>query len=663
VSAVKKTKGRKGAKKTGAKHQSQFDAKSKINSKSGFKPKSTGAARPSKTVIGTFSANSRGFGFVVVDRAGEPDIFIPSDKINGALHADVVECTLKLRTDSTRPEGAITGIVSRGIPLLAGTFCAEKKGGYLTALEAKIPYAFPVAPVAIKRLGLVDGHRVMFRVHLDGRVQVAEILGHKNDPGMDVLSLVRQRGVPHVFSDEVMDEAVALPNVVTEADLAGRVDYRDWPIITIDGSDTKDIDDAISLRVLADGHFELGVHIADVSHYVRPGSALDVEARGRGTSIYLADRVIPMLPHKLSNGICSLNPNEDRLALSCIMEIDQQGDVVAHRIEQTVIHSQKRLSYDEVADVLENGGDQGLWTQHLMDMNALAEILRKKRMTRGALEFNFSEARVIVDEKGFPTDIVVRQANAATSLIEEFMIVCNETVAERCKDQPFVFRTHEEPDVDKMYKLSAYAQNLGCNLPVSEKGPSAKALQKLLLDIEGTPEEAALGPVILRSLKQARYTAENTGHFGLASEYYCHFTSPIRRYPDLLVHRALKDGLKKRNLSDLCNHCSETERNAEVLEREVMQLKKCQFMADKLGQTFEGIVSGVVTWGVYVQLPDTVEGLIPLELLADDEYVFVEKQMAFFGVRTKKRIRLGDPFTVVLSRVDVEERRITFGPA
>jgi len=655
VPVIKRNRGRKGAGKAGQKRNAKPELKHKFN----------GSTRPSKTVVGVFSANSRGYGFVVVEKEGEPDIFIPADKVNGALHSDTVECTLKLRNDSTRPEGAVTGILSRGFPLLAGTFCAEKKGGYLTALEAKIPYVFTLAPIAVKRLGLVDGHRVMFRVQLDGRVQVEEILGHKNDPGVDVLSLVRQHGVPHVFSDEALQEAAALPYSVTEAELEGRVDYRDWPIITIDGSDTKDIDDAISLRRLEDdGNFELGVHIADVSHYVQHASALDLDARNRGTSIYLADRVIPMLPHKLSNGICSLNPHEDRLALSCIMEIDCQGDVVAHRIEQTVIHSQRRFTYDEVADVLEDGRvDQCPWSQCLIDMNTLAETLRKKRMARGALDFNFSEAKVIVNESGFPTAIEVRQANAATSLIEEFMLVCNETVAERCKDEPFVFRTHEGPDTDKMYKLSAYAQNLGYNLPVSERGPSAKALQKLLLDIEGTPEEAALGPVILRSLKQARYTPENTGHFGLASKYYCHFTSPIRRYPDLLVHRAIKGGLKKRNLSDLCAHCSETERNAEALEREVMQLKKCQFMADKIGQDFEGTVSGVVSWGVYVQLPDTIEGLIPLEFLADDEYVFVEKQMAFFGVRKKKRIRLGDPFKVVLSRVDVEERRITFAPS
>jgi len=330
------------------------------------------------------------------------------------------------------------------------------------------------------------------------------------------------------------------------------------------------------------------------------------------------------------------------------MEIDQQGNVVKHQINPSVIHSQRRYTYDEVAESTDDR-----WIKYF----ELSDILRKKRMARGALEFNFSEAKVIVDDDGFPIDIETRKANAATSLIEEFMIVCNETVAEQCKNKPFIFRTHEPPDVDKMYQLSAYAQNLGHKLPVSKKGASSKALQKLLEQME-----PALEPAILRSLKQARYTTENTGHFGLASRSYCHFTSPIRRYPDLLVHRSIKYGLKKRGLEDLCAHCSLTERNAEVLEREVLQLKKVQFMSDKLGQTFEGVVSSVVPWGIYVQLPNTVDGLIPMDLLTDDEYVFEEKQMALFGLRKKKRIRLGDPFTVVLSRVSEAERKITFAP-
>ena len=610
----------------------------------------------SDIAAGVFSANAHGYGFVSTGIDGEPDIFIPEDKINGALHTDVVEVKKRRGHNKARPEGAVVRILSRGCPLLAGTFCAEKKStGYILALDPKIPWAFSVAPAAIKRLGLVDGHRVMFSVPINGRTQIKEIFGHKNDPGIDVLSIVRQYNVPYTFSDKVLTEASSLPYSVDADDLEGRADFRGWPIITLDGSDTKDIDDAISLRLLDGGCFELGVHIADVSHYVPPGGALDKEARARGTSIYLADRVIPMLPHLLSNGICSLNPNVDRLALSCIMEINRAGNVLSHRIEQSVIHSQRRFTYDEAADIL-NGADDN-WAECLKNMDTLAQILRKKRIARGALEFNFSEAKVIVNEGGFPIDIEARQSNAATSLIEEFMIVCNETIAERCKNGPFVFRTHEAPDIDKMYQLSAYAQNLGYKLPVSQKGVSAKALQNLISHME-----PALEPAILRSLKQARYTAENIGHFGLASKFYCHFTSPIRRYPDLLVHRSIKGMLKKRGLTDLCIHCSQTERNAEALERDVLQLKKVQFMADKIGQVFEGIVSSVVSWGFYVQLPNTVEGLVPMDFLIDDEYVFVEKQAALFGVRSKKRIRLGDLISVVVAKVNAAERKLTFAP-
>ena len=622
---------------------------------------------PSQDVfVGVFSATSRGYGFVSAAVAGEPDIFIPKDKICGALHSDTVEYVVKPRGKSVRTEGEITRVVSRGHLLMAGTFYIEssmrkKNSGYVTALDSKIPYAFPVTPAAIKKLGLVDGHRVMFEVSVGGRIRVKEIFGHKNDPGVDVLSLIRQYGVFDVFSEEALKEASDLPGSVTEADIACRSDFRDWLIITIDGSDTKDIDDAVSLRLLPNGHFELGVHISDVSHYVPRGSALDTDARVRGVSIYLADRVIPMLPHRLSNDLCSLTPNEDRLALSCIMEIDGQGNVLAHQIMPSVIHSQRRFTYDEVLQIIEKG-KADKWSHCLTDMAGLADILKKKRIVRGALEFNFSETKITVDESGFPTAIEARKSNVATSLIEEFMIVCNETVAERCKDAPFVFRTHERPELDKMYKLSAYAQNLGCRLPISEKGVSSKTLQKLLFEVENTPLEFALSPVVLRSLKQAQYAMENKGHFGLASRYYCHFTSPIRRYPDLLVHRSLKSGLKKSQLSELCARCSDTERNAEALEREVLQLKKCQFMMGKTGQTFDGIVSGVVSWGVYVRLFNTVEGLVPMDLLIDDdEYVFVEKQVALFGVRKKKRIRLGDPFSVVLISVREDERKIIFG--
>jgi len=629
-------------------------------------------------IIGTFSSTGRGFGFICTDNPNETDIFISSNDVNGALHLDVVECELKLTksskkqyfstksSDSTRPEGFITRIVSRGIPLLAGAFCAEKRGGYIAPMEPKIPYIFPLAPATIKKMGLVEGHLVMFSVSIEGQIKVADIFGHKNDPGMDIMSLVRQFDIPYEFSEEALAEAAALPQSVSENDIQGRTDFRKWTTITIDGSDTKDIDDAISFKRSFSGNFELGVHIADVSHYVPSGSAIDSEAFARGTSVYLADRVIPMIPHKLSNGICSLNPNVDRLALSCVMEISNFGEVVSYRIVPSVIHSKRRFTYDEVLELLEERWEEP-WSKYFRDMRKLAGILRKKRMDRGALDFGFSEAKVMVDDNGFPIDIEMRETTAATNIIEEFMIVCNETVAQNFKNEPFVFRTHDGPDPDKIYQLSAYAGNLGYKLPVNAQGTTAKSLQRLLKDIQDKPAEASLGPVILRSLKQARYTAENTGHFGLASKYYCHFTSPIRRYPDLMIHRIVKDHLNQKKdkkfkdkLPEFCAHCSQTERNAESLEREVLQLKKVQLMADKIGQYFEGTVSNVLPWGFYVQLPNTVEGLVPLDSLIDDKYVYVEKQLAFYGLRRKKRIRLGDPVTVLVSKVSEADRKITF---
>ena len=609
-------------------------------------------AKVSNIIQGAFNANARGYGFVV-NEDNKPDIFIPADKVNGALHLDIVEVKIK-NGKHTRPEGAITRIISRGFPLLAGTFCAHEK--YIVPLEPKVPYGFPVTTAAIKKLKLVDGHRVMFSCSVEGQIKVEEVFGHKNDPGMDVLSMVRQYGVPYKFPSAVIKDANALPDTVMEDDVKGREDYRDWDIFTIDGADTKDIDDAISLKILPNKNYELGVHIADVSHYVKPASKLDKEARARGTSIYLADRVIPMLPHVLSNGICSLNPDVDRLTLSCIMEINKKGEVVSNRLAESVIRSNRKYTYDEVAKMI----DTKKFTGNFKQMHALAKILHKKRVLRGALEFTPIEAKIVVDDAGMPVDIVPRKPNSATSLIEEFMIVCNETVAEHIKEsgsESFVYRTHDRPDNEKMFQLAAYAKDLGYTMPVSEKGVSPKTLQKLLDHADPTLE-----PFILRSMKQARYTMENIGHFGLASRCYCHFTSPIRRYPDLLVHRSIKGILKKRGLADLCVHCSVTERNAESLERDVLQLKKAQFMMDKVGQEFEGVVSGVTAWGIFVQLPNTVEGLVPMNELTNDYYEFVEKQMALYGRRKKKRIRLGDTFKIRVSSVNEEDSRITFLP-
>jgi len=631
--------------------------------KKGSSKKEETKSRP----IGIFSANSRGFGFVNTGVPGESDVFIPAPEVNGALHNDTVEY-IRTSRKSARPEGSITRVLKRGFDQMAGVFRAVKKAGHIMSMEPKIYYDFPIGAKTVKKLGLMDGQLVMFRVDLEATVHITEILGQKNDPGMDVLALVKQFAVPYVFSDEAIKEAERLPNKVDKTEIENREDFRKWPIATIDGADTKDIDDAISLQILPNGNFELGVHIADVSHYVPFCSALDKEAEKRGTSIYLADRVIPMLPKQLSNGICSLNPKVDRLALSCIMAIDSSGDVVSHRVVRSVIHSKRQFTYDEVSAYLENGDKTGMkgWMRHLSNMNRLAEILHKKRVARGTLEFDFPETVIKVDDNGMPISIEARKRNTAMLLIEEFMLICNETVAEAfpSASSRLVYRTHDSPDADKIHNLATYANNLGYHLPVTEKGASGKALQKLLNDIKGTADDAALGPLILRSMKQARYSLEDTGHFGLAARHYCHFTSPIRRYPDLLCHRAVKvaisDTRRRKLPQEVVTHCSESERTAESLEREVVQLKKVQFMKDKVGQIFEGIVSSVVPWGFYVQLPNTVEGLVSMDSLYPDEYEYIDRQKALFDEFTKKWIKMGNPVQVVLSAVDEMERKINF---
>jgi len=612
----------------------------------------------SNVITGKFVGNAGKFGFVVTDSLA--DIFIPPEKLNGAIHGDTVKCSVSKYSRGNRQEGQIVSVVKRGLPVLMGVFRThKKKGGFVVPSEKKIPQHFTVAASSIKRLGLTSGHIVEFRVLLNGKVQVLGILGHQNDPGMDVFAMIRQSGVSYNFSDEVLAESSSLPNAVTFNDFADRVDFRDWNIITIDGNDTKDIDDAVSLTILPNKNFELGVHIADVSHYVLPGTALDKEARLRGTSIYLADRVIPMLPPKLSNGICSLNPNVDRLAVSCIMEIDETGTVVAHRLTPSVIHSRRQFSYDEVANILDTPqkSEQTEWHEHFANMNALAKILRNKREQRGALNFNIAESKIILDETGKPINIELRTANSATALIEEFMIICNETVAETAQKKAFVFRTHEPPDVEKMYQLSAYAQGLGYKLPISERGVSVKDLQTLAAKMDPTLEM-----IILRALKQAKYTTKNIGHFGLASDCYCHFTSPIRRYPDLMVHRSIKNPIRKRGLNDLCNHCSTTERTAESLEREVSQLKKVQFMSNKIGKKFNAVVSGITSWGFFVKLPNTIEGIVPLNTLYD-YYEFLEKKMILIGTHSKIEIYMGMPITVRLTYASEKERTLTFAPA
>ena len=459
-------------------------------------------------------------------------------------------------------------------------------------------------------------------------------------------------------------------NTAAEADKKGREDLRDLLTITIDGADAKDLDDAVSLKRLGNGNFELGVHIADVSHYVRENTALDKEAYARGTSVYLVDRVIPMLPHKLSNGICSLNPHVDRLALSCLMEVNGRGEVVSHRILESIINSDYRMTYTAVREILEDG-TPALLEQYaeilpmLEDMEELRQILGEKRRKRGSVNFDLPESKIILDENGKPIDIKPYEKSIATNMIEEFMLVCNETIAENSfwQEMPFMYRSHQEPDEDKLEKMEQFLRGFGYYLRKKDGEIHPRELQKVLQKAEETDEERIITRMVLRSMMQARYTAENGGHFGLAAKYYCHFTSPIRRYPDLEIHRMIKKMLHgeldekasayyRRKMPDWAKHCSKQERVAEDAERDTDALKKVEFMEDKVGQIYEGIISGVTNWGIYVELPNTIEGMVALSQMDDDYYEFDEKKMLVFGKRTKKSYRLGDKVVVSVAKVD-----------
>lgn len=522
----------------------------------------------------------------------------------------------------------------------------------------------------------MTGHKVVVEITDYGEDRrnpegkVIEILGHINDPGVDILSVIRRYELAVEFPEEVYAEIEHLGTEVAEADKKGREDLRDLLTITIDGADAKDLDDAVSLKRLGNGNFELGVHIADVSHYVRENTALDKEAYARGTSVYLVDRVIPMLPHKLSNGICSLNPHVDRLALSCLMEVNGRGEVVSHRILESVINSDYRMTYTAVREILEDG-TPALLEQYaeilpmLEDMEELRQILGEKRRKRGSVNFDLPESKIILDENGKPIDIKPYEKSIATNMIEEFMLVCNETIAENSfwQEMPFMYRSHQEPDEDKLEKMEQFLRGFGYYLRKKDGEIHPRELQKVLQKAEETDEERIITRMVLRSMMQARYTAENGGHFGLAAKYYCHFTSPIRRYPDLEIHRMIKKMLHgeldekasvyyRRKMPDWAKHCSKQERVAEDAERDTDALKKVEFMEDKVGQIYEGIISGVTNWGIYVELPNTIEGMVALSQMDDDYYEFDEKKMLVFGKRTKKSYRLGDKVVVSVAKVD-----------
>ena len=634
----------------------------------------------SKNVTGVFTAHQRGFGFVTIEGENE-DIFIPGDKVNGAMHMDRVEITVLPTTSGKRKEGAVLKVIERGMKHVVCTYEASENFGF--AVPDNTRFGSDIFIPKGKSMGAVAGHKVVVEVTSYGKKdkkpegRVVEIIGHINDPGTDILSIVKAYDMPVEFSEKIMHQVENVSKEVTDADMAGRMDLRDWTMVTIDGEDAKDLDDAVSLFMDGD-NYVLGVHIADVSNYVQEHSALDVEALKRGTSVYLVDRVIPMLPHALSNGICSLNEAQNRLTLSCIMTINPKGEVIDHKIAETVIRTNRRMTYTNVKKILEDKDPEVMEEYKELvpmfeKMAELASILRKRRMKRGSIDFDFQETKVILNDKGEPIDIKPYDRNVATKLIEDFMLIANETVASHFfwQEIPFVYRTHENPDTEKIHKLSTFINNFGYSLHIGADEVHPKELQKLLEKIEGTDEEALISRLTLRSMKQARYTTACTGHFGLAASYYCHFTSPIRRYPDLQIHRIIKETLRGRMnakriehyegiLDEVAKQSSQMERRADEAERETIKLKKCEYMAKHIGEEFEGVISGVTEWGFFVELPNTVEGLVRVTELKDDFYQFYEDTYELVGEATNKRYKLGQKVKVVVESTDKLMRTIDF---
>lgn len=637
---------------------------------------------------GKLQSHPKGFAFLLPDEPDHPDVYIHANDMKGAMHGDTVLVRVTSKSDNgQRMEGEIVRVVKRAVTEIVGLFENHNSFGFVIPDDKRISKDLFIRPEGFK--GAVTGQKVVARIvrYPEGRSaaegEITEILGHKDDPGVDILSIIRKHGLPETFPDDVMAEAEAAPNAITEAEIVqqGRRDLRDKIIVTIDGEDAKDLDDAVQVERLENGNLLLGVHIADVSYYVREHSKLDQEAYNRGCSVYLVDRVIPMLPHRLSNGICSLNPQADRLTMSCEMEFDPRTlKRVRHEIFTSVIRTTERMTYTNVRKILldedpEVTARYAALVDQFRLMEELAMGLRAKRMQRGAIDFDFQESKVIVDAQGKPIDIVKRERSVAEQIIEEFMLAANETVAEHFHwlKVPFLYRIHEEPDGDKLLQFVQFAANFGYAVRGKGNKVHPRALQTLLESIRGSKEETVISTMMLRSMKQAKYDAESLGHFGLAAEFYSHFTSPIRRYPDLVIHRVIREVLEnggtltderqealEARMPDIATQSSERERVAVDAERDTEKLKKAEFMLDKIGEEFSGIISGVTGFGMFVELENTVEGLIRLSEMTDDYYHFHELHMALIGERTSKVYRIGDEVRIRVARVNMDEHTIDF---
>lgn len=638
-----------------------------------------------KELVGTFISHPKGFGFVEIEGRDE-DLYIPENFVNGAFHKDTVRVSLlsgySAGQNGRRQEAQVIEILARGMKQIVGIYDKSNKNyGFVMPDNTKVGEDIFV-PVERSK-GAVSGHKVVCEITDYGKNnrkpegKITEILGHVNDPGVDIMSIVKGYELPTEFSEKIMHQVERVANEVSEADMAGRRDLRAVQMVTIDGEDAKDLDDAVSLT--RDGAlYQLGVHIADVTNYVQENSALDWEGRERGTSVYLVDRVIPMLPHKLSNGICSLNAGENRLALSCLMTIDQKGEVVSHEIVESVIRVDRRMSYTSVKKILDDKDEETCREyEELVPMfelmRELAGILREKRKKRGSIDFDFPESKIILDGQGHPVEIKPYERNVATKIIEDFMLIANETVAEHFHwmELPFVYRTHDNPDPEKISKLGTFIRNFGYSIKSRQEEIHPKELQKLLAKIEDTPEEALISRLTLRSMKQAKYTIDCTGHFGLACQYYCHFTSPIRRYPDLQIHRIIKEQIRGRLnekriehyseiLPEVAKHSSEMERRADEAERETDKLKKVEFMEQHIGEIYEGVISSITTWGVYVELPNTIEGMIHVSMLPGDYFYYDDETYEMVGQATDIRYKLGQKILVRVNATDRLLRTIDF---
>lgn len=639
-----------------------------------------------KLVIeGIFEANERGFGFVRSEDENEPDIFIPPADIKGAWDGDMVEVRVVSKGDEKRgPEGIITKIIERNNKKIIGKFEKSKNFGFVVPDNKKISedIFIPKAEfngarnneiVAVEIIKWREGRRAA-----EGRV--VKRFGKIGKPGVDILAIMYEHSLTEDFPKEVLNQVDGISEKISKKEYEKRKDFRDLKMVTIDGEDAKDLDDAVSIDRLPNGNYLLGVHIADVSYYVKEGSPLDKEAYERGTSVYLVDRVIPMLPRKLSNGVCSLNKGEDRLAFSVMMQIDPTGKIIDSNIVKSIINVNERMNYTDVAKILVDNDKNTIekYKEFVDDfklMEKLSDILRKRRIIRGSIDFEIPEAKVILDDDGKPVDVKKYELTVANNIIEDFMLAANETVAERFYwlEVPFMYRVHDLPDTEKLENFSSFIYNYGYKV----KGLNSlkpKAFQNLLDEIKGKPEEKIISTLMLRAMQQARYSPENTGHFGLAAEYYCHFTSPIRRYPDLFIHRVMSELVEnnyefksekrvkklKKLASDGAKHSSEKEREAQIAERDSVELKEAEYMKQFVGEKFSGIISSVTSFGFFVELDNTIEGLVRVENIPDDYYIFDEKKYSLIGERKHKVYKLGDTVEVVLARADIETKKIDF---